>query len=175
MRKPENKNKPGGDVNEMLLFNDAISSLGLVELPLYGRRYTWTNKQSSPLLERLDWFFTSSSWITHYPETSVSTLVMQTSDHWPCNITIFTSIPKGKIFRFENYWLQHPSFLQTAQQGWQDPTNQTNKAKAITAKCKNLRKALRSWQQNHSNIKKNLSNIKTVLSLSQKLLKSSWI
>lgn len=44
LRKPENRNKPGGDINEMLMFNDAISSLGLVELPLYGRKYTWTNK-----------------------------------------------------------------------------------------------------------------------------------
>ena len=42
------RNKPGGDVNEMLLFNEAISSLGLIELPLYGRKYTWTNKQPSP-------------------------------------------------------------------------------------------------------------------------------
>jgi hypothetical protein len=34
---------------------------------------------------------------------------MQTSYHWPCNITISTSNPNGKIFRFENYWLQIPS------------------------------------------------------------------
>jgi exonuclease III len=111
MRSPENRNKLGEDVIEMLLFNDAINSLGLVELPLYGRKYTWTNKQSSPLMERLDWFFTSSSWTTNYPSTSVSALVMQTSDHWPCNISISTNIPKGKIFRFENCWLQSPSFI----------------------------------------------------------------
>lgn len=149
----------------MLLFNNAINSLGLVELPLFGRKYTWTNKQSSPLLERLDWFFTSSSWTTSYLITTVSSLVMQTSDHWPCKITISTSIPKGKVFRFENYWLQHPSFIQTAQEGWQDPSNQLGRAKAITAKCKNLRKILRSWQQKLSNLKKNLENVKTMLSL----------
>jgi len=32
-------------VTEMLLFNEAISSLGLVEIPLHGSRFTWTNKQ----------------------------------------------------------------------------------------------------------------------------------
>lgn len=57
LRRPENRNRPGGDVNEMLLFNDAISSLGLIELLLYGKKYTWTNKQPSPLMERLDWIF----------------------------------------------------------------------------------------------------------------------
>ena len=59
-RNPKDRNKPGADYAEMMLFNDAISRLGLVELPLKGKRYTWTNKQQSPLLERLDWFFTST-------------------------------------------------------------------------------------------------------------------
>jgi hypothetical protein len=53
LRSPDNGNHPGGDIFEMLLFNMAISSLGLVELPLYDRQFTWTNKQSLPLLERL--------------------------------------------------------------------------------------------------------------------------
>lgn len=57
MRSPENRNRPGGDVTEMFLFNEAISAPRLVELPLHGRKYTWTNKQHPPLLERLDWFF----------------------------------------------------------------------------------------------------------------------
>jgi hypothetical protein len=39
---------------EMLMFNDAISKLGLVELPLKGRKYTWSNMQRDPLLEKLD-------------------------------------------------------------------------------------------------------------------------
>jgi hypothetical protein len=54
MRKPSDRNKPGGDVNEMLLFNEAISNLGLVELPLKGRKFTWSNMQQDPLIERLD-------------------------------------------------------------------------------------------------------------------------
>ena len=57
MRSPNNRNRLGGDVTKMLLFNEAISSLGIVELPLQGKRFTWSNKQHPPLLERLDWFF----------------------------------------------------------------------------------------------------------------------
>lgn len=60
-RSPDDRNGPGGNQQEMYLFNNAISSLGLVELPLKGRRFTWSNKHLSPLLERLDWFFTSVS------------------------------------------------------------------------------------------------------------------
>jgi len=44
MRSPDNRNRPGGDVTEMLLFNETINSLGIVELPLQGKRFTWSNK-----------------------------------------------------------------------------------------------------------------------------------
>jgi hypothetical protein len=43
----------------MFLFNEVIGHLGLLELQLKGRKYTWSNKQNAPILEKLDWFFTS--------------------------------------------------------------------------------------------------------------------
>jgi exonuclease III len=52
--RPSDHNKPSGNIQDMLRFNDAISHLRLEELQLVGNRYTWTNMQSSPLLERLD-------------------------------------------------------------------------------------------------------------------------
>lgn len=102
-RSPCDRNREGADLNEIFLFNDAITSLGLVELPLKGKHFTWTNKQHPPLLERLDWFFTSTTWTTVYPFTSVSTLTMETLDHVPCLISVSTDIPKTHTFRFENF------------------------------------------------------------------------
>ena len=40
IRNPENKNKPGGDIGEMNLFNEMILDLDLVEIPFSGRNYT---------------------------------------------------------------------------------------------------------------------------------------
>lgn len=40
MRRPEDRNKEGADVQVMFLFNEAISALGLVEIPLLGRQFT---------------------------------------------------------------------------------------------------------------------------------------
>lgn len=37
LRNPTNRNKPSGDVSKMLMLNSAISALGLVELPLFGK------------------------------------------------------------------------------------------------------------------------------------------
>lgn len=64
IRSPSDRNRAGGDANEMLLFNEAISKLGFVELPLKGRQFSWSNMQFGPLSEKLDWFFTSAAWLT---------------------------------------------------------------------------------------------------------------
>jgi hypothetical protein len=58
-RSVANRNRPGGKIADTLIFNDAIGHLGLIELPIKGRAFTWSNMQSDPLLEQLDWFFTS--------------------------------------------------------------------------------------------------------------------
>lgn len=47
LRSPEDREKTGGDLSEMLLFNEAIGALGLVELPVQVRKFTWTNKQTN--------------------------------------------------------------------------------------------------------------------------------
>ena len=68
-RSLENRNRPGGNLTDTLIFNDAIDHLGLIELPLKGRSYTWSNMQANPLLEQLDWFFTSPNWTLNFPMT----------------------------------------------------------------------------------------------------------
>ena len=40
IRASENRNKPGGDVNDMFTFNDFIRVQNLTELPIKGRNYT---------------------------------------------------------------------------------------------------------------------------------------
>ena len=40
LRNPEDRNKPGGNLQDTLIFNDVIGHLGLVELPLKGRAFT---------------------------------------------------------------------------------------------------------------------------------------
>jgi hypothetical protein len=121
MRSPANRNKEGGNIQEMLAFNDAISNLRLVELPLRGCKYTWTNKQPNPLLERLDWFFTSNAWTSFLPDTSVKGLARDNSDHTPCVITTSTKVPKPHIFIFENYWLEHAEFMSVLQHAGKYP------------------------------------------------------
>jgi hypothetical protein len=114
----------------MSAFNAAISNLRLEELKLSGNRYTWSNMQDNPLLEHLDWFFAFVSWMTNYPGSSVRTLSRDTSDNVPCLITILTDIPKAKVFRFKNYWMNHEDFMQIMQHGWTIPVAHSDKARS---------------------------------------------
>jgi hypothetical protein len=102
----------------------------------------------------------------------VSSLSRDTSDHTPCLISIPTDVPKAKVFRFENYWLLHDDFMQVIEHGWSVPTFQSDKAKVMTAKLKNLRRVLRAWQFQLSNLSTTISNNKVVLCFLDMLEKS---
>ena len=97
IRGPENRNKPGGDPNDMSTFNDIIRKQNLVELTIKGHLYTWSNMQHDPLLEQLDWFFTSLHWTHVYTNTLVKPFCKPISDHTPCVVTIETKIPRAKL------------------------------------------------------------------------------
>jgi hypothetical protein len=55
----KSRNQLGANFTDIATFNEIISYLGLVELPIKGRSYTWSNMQEVPLVVQLDWFFTS--------------------------------------------------------------------------------------------------------------------
>jgi hypothetical protein len=43
-------------------FNDLIDELNLLEVPLQGRKYTYSNHQPNPILTKLDRVFLSIEW-----------------------------------------------------------------------------------------------------------------
>jgi hypothetical protein len=61
-----------------------------------------------------------------------------TSDHTPCVITIQTSIPGSKVFRFENYWIAHSGFFHAVSSSWTKHTHKSNSAPNINAMFKRL-------------------------------------
>jgi len=61
-RSAKNRKRPCGNFNDSVIFNNIISHLGLIELPIKGQSYTWSNMQGTSLLEQVDWFFTLVAW-----------------------------------------------------------------------------------------------------------------
>ena len=163
IRSPKNRNKRGGNINDMITFNDFIRSQSLIELPIKGKAYTWSNMQDEPLLEQLDWFLTSNNWTLSYPNTMVKPLGKPVSDHIPCVITIETSIPKSNLFRFESFWVQHPGFMDLVSEVWTRPINSTNAATILCRKFKMLRYELKHWSKRISKLSIAIENSNSTL------------
>jgi hypothetical protein len=68
--------------------------------------------QEVPLLQQIDWFFTSVAWTSIFPLSLVLPLARITYDHLPCRVQIGTNVPKANIFCFENYWFNHPEYIE---------------------------------------------------------------
>jgi hypothetical protein len=144
IRSQANRNRPSGNVNNMMLFNSPIQLHDLEEIPLKGRAFTWSNMQDTPLLEKLDWIFTSSAWTSQYPNTSASPMARLGSDHIPIIIQISTKIPKSNIFRFEKYWLQFDGFKEIVEENWVNRGVYRNCAQDLVARFKSLRHGVKN-------------------------------
>jgi hypothetical protein len=154
----DNRNKPGAHMNGIFIFNEIISYLGLVERPLKGRPFTWSNMQKDPLLEQIDWFFTSCQWCLHFSNTMVHPFAKNTSDHVPYVISIASTIPKAHIFRVEYHWIQQPGFFELVDSVWKIPVRANFAARVVAAKLKKLRYDLKKWGKILSHLKLLITN-----------------
>ena len=119
--------------------------------------------QTAPLLEQIDWFFTSPSRTCSFPNTMVLPLARTTSDHVPCVVQIKTTIPKAKVFRFQNYWTNLPGFLDCVSESWSRPVHKRSSTAVVSAKFKALRQALKHWHISLSKVKALISNCNKVI------------
>lgn len=132
---------------------------------------TWSNMQAEPLLEHIDWFFTSVAWSPKYPNTLAPAFARITSDHIPCKVQIGTYIPKANIFRCENFLFHHPTFMVTVFEAWGQNVRAENKAKVISSKFKLLRRTLKHRARNLSYLLKLIANCNLVIAFLDSLEK----
>ncbi|KAK8548192.1 hypothetical protein V6N12_061110 [Hibiscus sabdariffa] len=106
-----NRETPRGDArkpSDARHFYDFDDSLGLLELPISGEIFTWSNHRSNEesVLEKLDRVMCSFEWSTLFPKAIGLLDVAMGSDHAPILI-----LPQGikkkykKEFKFESKWL----------------------------------------------------------------------
>ncbi|RVX01637.1 Transposon TX1 uncharacterized 149 kDa protein [Vitis vinifera] len=95
-----------------------IRECELLDPPLRNASFTWSNMQESPVCKRLDRFLYSNEWEQLFPQGIQETLIRRTSDHWPIALDTNPFMWGPTPFRFENMWLQHPSFKENFRNWW---------------------------------------------------------
>ena len=103
-----------------LQFANLISTLGLINTPLHGRRFTWSNEREQLHMARLDRFLVSDEWNQAYPNSTQKALPNTSSDHCPISLTASTRYNKSRFFRFENCWLRFQQYNDLVKQTWQE-------------------------------------------------------
>jgi hypothetical protein len=79
----EDRNTDNFDTRAADDLNALIDDLELQELPLLDRRFTWSNGRADPTLVRLDRALINLPWGEHLFNTSLVSLLWNTSDHVP--------------------------------------------------------------------------------------------
>ncbi|KAL4180659.1 hypothetical protein AMTRI_Chr12g266970 [Amborella trichopoda] len=102
----------------MLDLSDFISHNELLDIPLQGNLFTWSDHSSQPTLSKLNRFLTSLQWDDAFLGNHAMALSKPTSDH--CSILLQTHLAhRGpKPFRFELVWLEESSLSSLIPQWW---------------------------------------------------------
>jgi exonuclease III len=79
----EDKNDSNVDRAMMDRLRRWINDLALKEVPLRGRKFTWSNGQVNPTLVRLVRVFCSVDWEELFPNCLLQSSASQDSDHCP--------------------------------------------------------------------------------------------
>lgn len=114
----QDKNGPAVNINDILHFREVVHEIGLVDLPILNRSFTWSNGRGVPTLERLDRVFISNAWVLAFPRSTLHALPQPRSDHTPLVLSAYTFILYVKLFRFESYCLRHHAILEVVTKAW---------------------------------------------------------
>ncbi|XP_026459700.1 uncharacterized protein LOC113360403 [Papaver somniferum] len=131
----------------MRKFNKFIVEHDLIDLPLKGARYTWSNGQSNPVMCRLDRFLISPSFEQHYPFVTQLAKARPTSDHIPLLLEISDPSWGPSPFRFEAMWFMENGFLQLLEDWWLSFCFAGTPSTVLWLKLKALKEKLKVWNK----------------------------
>ena len=108
IRFPSERLRAGRFTRSMYDFSDFISLHGLMDNPLEGGLYTWSNSTSTSRLDRFLFPLVLAEYFTHFSQKRLPRVLF---DHFPILLES-GSHQRGRIpFCFENMWLKAEGFL----------------------------------------------------------------
>jgi hypothetical protein len=142
-------------------FKAVLNNLELRELPLHGRKFTWTSSNSAlseATMTRIDRMFCTTTWEEFSPLAHLHAWASTVSDHSPLILQGDSCTQKFKGFRFETYWLKIPGFQDVVKQAWSKPLQATDALRRLHIKLARTAKALKAWEKASTGTRKKNSN-----------------
>jgi hypothetical protein len=129
-------------------FNDFISECGLLDIPLEGGLFTWSNNRDVPVMSRIDRFLFSSAWADHFDLVNQLRLPRLLSDHFPIRLDCGRLDGGKSPFRFENMWLKVEGFVDRVRGWWVLYSFPGSPSHILASKLKALKMDLKKWNIN---------------------------
>ncbi|KAK9045242.1 hypothetical protein V6N11_059129 [Hibiscus sabdariffa] len=109
------------DPNHARDFFEFIDTMGLLDIPISGGTFTWSNQRSDDeaILEKLDRVLCSSNWNISFPKAVAMLDIATGSDHDPIIVLLKDLNRKCmREFKFESKWLLKRICTTTVQDSW---------------------------------------------------------
>ncbi|XP_078165576.1 uncharacterized protein LOC144560285 [Carex rostrata] len=140
-------------------FNDLISSLHLMDIPLKNRDFTWSSKRPTPTFSRLDSVFITPEWLLNFPIVTLTALEMVTSDHVPLILSCKQRQCSAVPLRMELFWLNYPEVGDKVREIWSQHGH--HDTLSFQSNTQEMLSELRSWhKQRFDNRETQLENCK---------------
>ncbi|TKV93540.2 hypothetical protein SEVIR_9G232787v4 [Setaria viridis] len=139
---PEDKSNNNLNRSIMGAFKSAIDDLEMKELQLKGRKFTWSNNETST---RIDRAFCTADWECMLPNCSLQDESSLTSYHCPLLIIAENNLKNYRGFRFESFWPKIRGFKEQVSEVWNKPVSLQNPFLRLHTKMQRTAKKLREW------------------------------
>jgi hypothetical protein len=160
----EDKNNSNLNMAMMGRFRRFTNDVKLIDLPLCGRKYTWSNHQSSPTLVKLDRALCSVDWEALFPNSLLQSAASQDSDHCPLILGLTSNCYGKRRFHFESFWPKLEGFQEVAQEAWASSSGSSCPFLTLEMKLKATARALQRWSN------KRIGHVASQLELAREIL-----
>ena len=129
----------------MHLFSYFISKHGLIDLPLEGGNFTWSNSREVVSRSRLDRFLVIANWGAKFLSVCQKRLSRLVSDHCPIILEGYNFHRGKRPFWFENMWLTDEGFVDKIHSWWESYHFHGALSFILASKLKALKVNLKKW------------------------------
>ena len=143
------EDKNNGNINKATKgrFRHLINDLEFRDLPLKGRKFTWSNQQDIPTLVKLDRALCSSEWEQLFPNCLLQSTATDGSDHCPLLLGLNDVQPTKTRFHFESFWTKQEGFQEAVEAAWSSVLRSNCPFDTLVKKLRAIVWGLQSWSQ----------------------------
>jgi hypothetical protein len=129
---------------DIFVFNNFISGMELLELPLYGRSFTWAHPNGVSM-SKLDRVLLLEGWLDSWPNPVVWALPIDVSDHCPI-VLWYNDVDWGPLpFRFKKILLEDSDFKKLVTKVWAEQQVTGWMGYILKERLKGLKEAIKKW------------------------------